>query len=224
MLFFEFFHYFFPFPFDWYWRLIVKLNVVQYFSLECLGGIKIATFEHSTTLSTKPVLNLIPAFPVPRRRLLLVVPMWFRFSFRALAYWGNEAIVSSLYLYGQPIGTIRSGERLNFLLRNESSEVFKRPVIRFFRIRREKAPRHLPLAKVVLDAIATDAHARTGRIWTWAERLVFFDFTFHEIFEGWSKYYVSVPHNSCPCNGLSGGLHVFPFTTSLLRRIGNVSL
>jgi hypothetical protein len=56
--------------------------------------------------------------------------------------------------------------------------MFKRPVVGFFGIRREEAAWYLPLAKVVADAIATDAPLVTG-IRARAHRLVLFNFTFH---------------------------------------------
>jgi len=73
---------------------------------------------------------------------------------------------------------------LYFFFRNESGEVFERPVVCFLRIRREEATRYLPLGNVILYTIATDTLSRTRRIRTGAERFVFVDFTFHKIFEG----------------------------------------
>ena len=70
---------------------------------------------------------------------------------------------------------------LHFLFHDQPGEVFKRPVIRLFGIRRKKASWYLSLGEVILDAIATDSQPGAGRVCAGAKRLVSFEFfAFHE--------------------------------------------
>jgi hypothetical protein len=73
----------------------------------------------------------------------------------------------------------------NLLFRNEPGKMFKRPVIGFLGIRREKAARYLPAAEVVTDAIAADSPPVAG-IRTCTHRLVLGNLTFHRIIGGYT--------------------------------------